>query len=488
MLSMQQIETIKELQDLGYGPVDISEKVSINRKTVAKYMGIENYSNESTPKKEIPSKLDPWKEVIETWQEEDRKMRYKQRHTAQRIQNRLLSEYPGYDGSYTLVQRYVKKRKAAIRKDAGYLELVWYPGEAQADFGEADFLEQGLVRTFKYLCLSFPYSNGAYYQLFRGETAECVAQGLKDIFERIGRVPLRIVFDNASGVGRKIGDQVRFSELFMRFKCHYGFQVTFCNPYSGNEKGNVENKVGYIRRNYFVPIPSFEDIEKFNNELLLQSEKDWQREHYKKGASIASLFEEDKGRMLYLPNRAFVVERFERFKADGYGKFCIDGKHYYSSRPEWAYRDLVIGIGAHQVFVYDSEGKRACIHARAFGEKRTDQTDYSTTIERLIKNTNAWANSGLRQVMPEDIREKMDKFQKDELKEALRALNGGTKEYGFDTAMLSMKEAISRGNVNLFDLKAICARIAVDGLNAIPEKGPDLLTYDRELLESGGNK
>ncbi len=484
MLSMLKIETIKELKDMGYGPVDISEKVSINRKTVTKYMGNEDYSSGSNVRAETSSKIDPWKKTIELWLEEDRKMRYKQRHTAQRIHDRLTAEYAEYDGSYTLIQRYVKKRKVEIRKDAGFLELVWHPGEAQADFGEADLLENGVKKIFKYLCLTFPYSNSGYVQLFGGETAECVAQGLKDLFERIGRVPTRIVFDNASGVGRKIGEKVRFAEMFMRFKCHYGFQVTFCNPNSGHEKGNVENKVGYIRRNYFVPMPSFENIEVFNKELLLTSEKDWKRKHYKKETSIDILFEEDKDKMLYLPAKPFEVERFERLKTDGYGKFCIDGKHYYSSRPEWANLEVVIGIKAHEVIAYDSKGEKSCVHARSFGESRTDQTDYSTTIERLIKNPNAWINSGLRQVMSEEVRDKMDGLPKDGLREALRALNDGTKEYGFETALLSMREAISRENINVYDLKAICARIAIDGLNAIPDRGLDLSSYDRVLLEA----
>jgi transposase len=482
---MQKIETIRELKDMGYGPVDISEKVSINRKTAAKYMGQEDYSTWNILKAENPSKLDPWKNIIESWLEEDRKMRYKQRHTAQRVHNRLTGEYPDYNGSYTLIQRYLKKRKAEIRKDAGFLELIWHPGEAQADFGEADLLENGIKKTFKYLCLSFPQSNAAYVQLFGGETAECVAEGMKDIFERIERVPTRIIFDNASGVGRKIGEKVRFAEMFMRFKCHYGFQVTFCNPNSGHEKGNVENKVGYIRRNYFVPMPAFENIEEYNKELLLRSESDWERKHYKKGVSIAALFQADKDKMLYLPSKPFEVERFERLKTDGYGKFCIDGKHYYSSRVEWANQEIVVGIKAHDIIVYDFKGEKACVHTRAFGETRTDQTDYSTTIERLIKHPNAWMNSGLRQAMCKEVRDKMDGLPKDGLREALRALNGGTKEYGFETALLSLKEAISRDSINTYDLKAICARIAIDGLNAIPDKGPDLLSYDLVFLKKG---
>jgi len=40
--------------------------------------------------------------------------------------------------------------------------------------------------------------------------------------------------------------------------------VTFCNPEAGYEKGNVENKVGYVRRNMFVPVPTVVDVCVFN--------------------------------------------------------------------------------------------------------------------------------------------------------------------------------------------------------------------------------
>lgn len=57
-------------------------------------------------------------------------------------------------------------------------ELIWDPGCAQADIGEADFYEHGKCVRKKYLVLSFPYSNDGFCQVFGGETAECVCQGL----------------------------------------------------------------------------------------------------------------------------------------------------------------------------------------------------------------------------------------------------------------------------------------------------------------------
>ena len=119
-----------------------------------------------------------------------------------------------------LVQRYLKKCRS-VQTEKANLELVWDPGPAQVDFGEADFYENGKLVRKKYLTVSFPYSNDGYSQVFGGETAECVCQGLLDIFEFIGGVPPLLIFDNATGVGRRIGDMIHETELFSLFRAHY---------------------------------------------------------------------------------------------------------------------------------------------------------------------------------------------------------------------------------------------------------------------------
>ncbi len=71
-------------------PSAIADRLQIDRKTVRKYLASETFEAVK-PKMTVapPSKLDPYKQVIQSWLEEDRKNRYKQRHTAQRIHNRL---------------------------------------------------------------------------------------------------------------------------------------------------------------------------------------------------------------------------------------------------------------------------------------------------------------------------------------------------------------------------------------------------------------
>lgn len=483
MLKMVQVDMIKDLQRKGMGPVEISERLGLDRKTVTKYMRLEDYSPKKPSKKCYDSKLDRWKPVIDGWLEEDRKVRFKQRHTAKRIHARLTEEYPGeFDCSYELVQRYCKQRKEQNSDKRGALELVWYPGEAQVDAGEADGYENGELCTYKYLCISFPYSNAGYTQIFGGETAECICEGLQTIFHRIGGVPGRMVFDNASGVGRRIGDKIRFADLFLRFKSHYGFDVTFCNPDSGNEKGNVENKVGYVRRNLLVPVPSFTDIEAFNQKLLVQSEADWNREHYKKLQTIGDLFEEDRKALLQLPINSFNACRYERIKTDGYGKFCLEGKHWYSSAPEMAEKELVIRIGAHYVEPLDQYGEPITKHRRRFGNNRTDAIDARTTLARLLKNPGAWRNSGMRVIMPDDLRDHMDALDKSGLKEVLRSMKELEYVYGFETAISAMNEALKRNALNYSNSAVLAARMISCGLDAFPENGPDLTSYDRELL------
>ena len=307
MLNMTQINLIRDLAKSGYKISEIHEMTKSDPKTITKYLEKDDFSPEPPIKNGRSSIVAPFHDKIMEYLEEDKKHWTKQRHTAKRIFERLRDE-EGYQGSYDAVQKYVQKLRQET-KTSGTQELIWEPGCAQVDFGEADFNEDTDCVRRKYLATSFPYSNDGFSQVFGGETAECVCQGLKDIFEYIGGVPHLLVFDNATGVGRRICEKVIETELFSRFRAHYGFQVRFCNPQAGWEKGSVENKVGTIRRNLFVPVPTYHDVEEFNKELLNKHKIKAAEEHYKKGTQIAELFEEDKKHLLPLPRKPFSVIR-----------------------------------------------------------------------------------------------------------------------------------------------------------------------------------
>ncbi|HJG37220.1 IS21 family transposase [Enorma phocaeensis] len=258
---MHKIEDIRRLGRVGVSVASIARNTGVSEPTVRKYLREGDLSERPPEVGRSPRSpiLEPYADAIDSWLAEDRRCWRKQRHTARRVYDRLVEEM-GFEGLYSTVQRYVKRRcrELAAGRDAreaqGFLLLDWLPGECQVDFGQADFRVRGVVQRGHFLVVEFPHSNVGLVQVFWGETAECVCQGLKNVFEFLGGVPLRAVFDNAIEIGRRVGAAIVTSELFRRFAAHYGLDYSFTNPYSDNEKGDVENKVGAIRRNLFVPV------------------------------------------------------------------------------------------------------------------------------------------------------------------------------------------------------------------------------------------
>lgn len=482
---MSQIEDIKEMAR-NRSVAGIARVLSVDEKTVRKYVMQDDFSPKPPRRNPRSSRLESHMPLIDRWIEEDEKRWYKQRHTAKKIHERLTLESPGFDCSYNVVQRYVRKARGTRRAQRANQELVWHPGESQADFGEADFLERGAMLRKKYLTLSFPQSNNSFTQVFGGENAECVCQGLKDIFHYIGGVPRLVVFDNATGVGRRFGEVIRETELFRRFRAHYGFSVRFCNPDSGHEKGNVENKVGYTRRNMFVPEPAYDEVETFNRELLDRHVVKAEENHYKKLLPIKELYRADEQALMPLPGKPFDVCRYTYEKTDGYGKIHIDARHHYSSRPEYGGAEVLVCIRAHTIDILDEHGELVVRHTRQYGSTRSDTVDYRTSLAMLMRNAGAWPNSGIRELVTPVLQELMDAQPRDELQKTLRTLHLLTTRYSFETALAALEEGVRINRDTFCDTAVLAARISEYGLDTAAEQGPDLHIYDTLLAATTG--
>jgi transposase len=460
MIAMSKIREIKVLQASGHTVSAIANALGIDRKTVRTYLKQTDFSPPVPVKRARATKIEPYQATIDAWLAEDTQHWYKQRHTGQRIFDRLTEEFPDRAVSYRTVCRYVNARRRTA-PTTGTLELEWHAGEAQVEFGQADVRENAQVTRVHFLCLTFPYSNAGYLQLFRGENAECVAQGLVDIFHHLGGAPRRLVFDNASGVGRRIGDTVRMTELFSRCQAHYGFETTFCNPYAGHEKGNVENKVGYFRRNLLVPIPVVSDLPAFNRTLLGQSERHWERRHYKKGVPVTTLVAVDREALRALPPQAFAPYRYTQVRTDQQGRFCLEGQHWYSSAPECAQQPLIVRVGAHSVEPLATDGRVLARHDRVYGAHRSDSTDYRTTVHRVAQRPGAWRNSPLRSGLPEPVREALDAAVRADLQAALHGLAQCTDQWGYDHALRALQEAVTIGRIQTADILVTARRMAL---------------------------
>ncbi len=219
----------------------------MDRATVAKYADMDDMTPKPPTDRRRGSKIDPYAALVDGWLEADRMLPRKQRHTAKRVHDRLRAEIE-YDGEYTTTPGYVRRWREANRSGSdGYGELVWAPGVAQIDFGVAKARIAGELVDDHCLVVTFPHSNMRYVTSLPGENAECLCRGPVEVFEHIGGVPPVIVMDNATGAGRRNArGEVTLTAVFDAFLAHHRIDAMFCNPYSGWEKGAVENAVCVI--------------------------------------------------------------------------------------------------------------------------------------------------------------------------------------------------------------------------------------------------
>ena len=471
--TMDQIHLIREMfyqQDKNI--TEIASETGLNRKTVSKYVDMEDF-NLPKPKpssdEEHESKLDPFKPTIDEWLEADKLAPRKQRHTAKRVFRRLQKEVKGFDCSYRLVAMYVKKRKEELRlkKQDGYIPLEHRPGEAQGDFGTADFYENGkLHHEAKYFVLSFPYSNGGYLQLNYGENMECLLEGLVAIFEHIGGIPSEIWFDNTKTIVTEIikGGGRNVTERFQHFCEHYRFKPVFMNPESGWEKGNVENKVGYLRHNELVPVPRFDDLSVENKELLANCDADMQREHYDDNDNrfISELFEEDKARLIPLPSIPFDTALYTTARTDKYGKFTLDnGTHRYSASPAFCESCVNLKITSKEVIVFDVDMHEVVRHKRLYG-KEPERMDWIPYLSYIARKPRSLRNSGIYDMMPTSMQVYMDNCESKERGRILKVLAELTARTGFESAVHTVNEAIRFKANDPDSLESLYRRIYAD--------------------------
>jgi transposase len=160
---MAQIQEIKVLQAQGWSVSAIAAALQIDRKTVRKSRQQTDFSAPLPAMGvERPSTRDPYKPTIDAWLADDAQHWHKQRHTAQRVSDRLREALPDFAVSYPTVRRTVRPRRRAA-PTTGTLELVWEPGEAApVDCGQADVIDHGECIRRHFLCVSFPYSQAGY--------------------------------------------------------------------------------------------------------------------------------------------------------------------------------------------------------------------------------------------------------------------------------------------------------------------------------------
>ena len=245
---------------------EASRVFGLHRDTVRKMLVFSvppGYLRQSPPKR---PKLEPFTGVIDRILGDDLGRPRKQRHTAKRIFERLREEYR-FDGQYTIVKDYVREHRRQSREM--FVPLSHAPGHAQCDFGEALVVIGGVEQKAHCFVIDLPHSDGCFVKAYPAETTEAFLDSHVSACAFLGGVPQSILYDNTKlAVARILGDGRRKrTRAFTELQSHYLFDDRFGRPGKGNDKGKVEGLVGYVRRNFLVPIPSFANFEALNTYL-----------------------------------------------------------------------------------------------------------------------------------------------------------------------------------------------------------------------------
>ena len=421
------------------------------------------------------------------------------RHSSCRKPKKISDETRNTDLTKNTTMRYVHRWREANRgvpDREGYVRLEWAAGSMQVDFGVARARIAGEMADVHCLVVSLPYSNMRLCVALPGENAECLCHGLMLVFEHIGGVPPVIVMDNATGAGRRNAKgEVALTGVFSAFVAHYRLEVRFCNPYSGNEKGSVENAVGFLRRNLMVPPMRAESYGQLSR-LLLERCDGLARDSYcprLPDVPVAEVFDEERAALMPLPSTAFDPVRWESRTADKYGLVDIDSNRYLAG-PDSARSRVLAAIRWDTVTLTSpATGELLAEYPRQYGRSRNVE-DPALVLPRLAVKPRAWRESSIRPDVPDDIRAWLDSMDEKTLRESLKAIGDACRAAGFDPAMQACGE-ILRSNrdmgLHADSLTPIALRMR-DGEWEYPGgiEEPDLSGYDRFITgtDDGGEE
>ena len=326
-------------------------------------------------------KLDPYLPIIHEMLEADQQAPKKQRHTATRIFHRLQQEH-GYDGGYTSVRNAVRQWRETSQEV--FLPLSHPPGEAQVDFGHGYVDVAGERVQAALFVASLPYSDAFYVQAFPRECTESFQEGHKRAFQFFGKVPTKISYDNSKiAVTKLTGSRDReLTKEFLRLQSHYLFASHFCLVRRANEKGHVENLVGFGRRNYLVPVPQVDSFAQLNAELERRCREDLDRRLYGKPATKQQLLLEEHAAMRELPSQPFDARRVTPAAANSLSLVQFDTNRY-SVPVKYAHRQITVIASVDEVRLAFG-GQLVARHPRHWGREQHvfDPVHYLALLEK----------------------------------------------------------------------------------------------------------
>lgn len=325
------------------------------------------------------SRLDPFKGQV---------VRLLESHpySAQQIYQRLVEA--GFAGGYTIVKDYVRKVRPPRRE--AFLKLTFAPGEcAQVDWGEYGSIAVGSTRRrLSFFVMVLCYSRLLYVEFTLAQTMEHFLACHEHAFQAFQGCPARVMLDNLkSAVLRHlVGETPVFNPRYLDFARHWGFSVSACNVGKGNEKGRVENGVGYVKKNFLngLELPDFSAINPAA-QIWLDTVANV-RLHRETHRRPVDLVKEEQPHLRPLNPLPYDIARIATPRASRQFRVALDTNHY-SVPAEYAGARVTLKAYPDRVCIYHQE-KLIARHVRSY-ERRQDIEDPDHPKALLEQRRNA---------------------------------------------------------------------------------------------------
>ncbi len=330
--------------------------LGLDIRTVAKWANVEQFAQRKGVVR--VSKLDAFKGQIVRWLDTHP-------YSAQQIYQRLCEA--GYEGGRTIVKDYVHRIRP--RHQEAFLKLDFAPGEtAQVDWGEYGSIDVGSTRRrLSFFLMVLCYSRRMYLEFTVSQTSEFFLSCHENAFAVFGGVPSEIMVDNLKSavLQRLVGVAPVFNPKYLDFSRHWGFEIKPCNVRSGNEKGRVENGVGYVKKNFLagLELPDFATHQR-----------------------PIDRFEEERAQLKRLNPAGFDLARVSTVRVTKQFRVPLDSNHY-TVPARYAGHRLTLKTYADRVCMYDQQ-QLIVRHARSM-DRHKDIADPEHEQQLIVQRKSA---------------------------------------------------------------------------------------------------
>jgi transposase len=333
----------------------LAERDGLNAAQIARSMGlaartVRRWLNEPyRPRKRIerPSRLDPFKGQI---------MGMLKEHPYSAVQVLAALREQGFSGGITILKEYIQQIRP--RGQPAYLTLAFAPGAcAQVDWGSWEVIPVGHTRRrLSFFAMVLGYSRMLYVEFTLAQSQEHFLACHRHAFEFFGGVPATIMCDNCKTavLSHPRGLAPLLNPRYADFAAHYGFTVKACNVRRANEKGIVENAVGYVKHNFLSgrPISQFDSL---NPAVALWMEQVANvRVHGRTQRRPLDLFVAEKPMLKPLVVHPYDCGSITSAAVDRQFRVRVDGNRY-SVPAAYAGRKLLLKLYPERLCLYDRE-------------------------------------------------------------------------------------------------------------------------------------